>query len=38
MPLTWDGSESNYYGLSTLSWSPNSRYLAGYRFRPGYER
>ncbi|WP_311966828.1 S9 family peptidase [Bradyrhizobium australiense] len=38
IPLTWDGSESNYYALSTLKWSPDSRHLAGYRIRPGHKR
>ncbi|TCN27566.1 dipeptidyl aminopeptidase/acylaminoacyl peptidase [Sinorhizobium americanum] len=36
--LSWDGSEGNYYAFSTLSWSPDSRHLAAYRVRPGYER
>ncbi|MDK1389292.1 prolyl oligopeptidase family serine peptidase [Sinorhizobium sp. 8-89] len=38
VPLSWDGSEGNYYALSTLSWSPDSRHLAAYRIRPGYKR
>ncbi|UVO33089.1 S9 family peptidase [Bradyrhizobium arachidis] len=38
IPLTWDGSESNYYAFSTLSWSPDSRRLAAYRIRPGQKR
>ncbi|AMA59836.1 S9 family peptidase [Bradyrhizobium sp. CCGE-LA001] len=37
-PLTWDGTEHNYYALSTLTWSPDSHYLAGYRIRPGHKR
>ncbi|WP_245327060.1 DPP IV N-terminal domain-containing protein, partial [Bradyrhizobium sacchari] len=38
IPLTWDGSEGNYYAFSTLSWSPDSRRLAAYRVRPGHKR
>ncbi len=37
-PLSWDGSEGNYYTLRSLVWSPDSRYLVGYRVRPGYKR
>lgn len=37
-PLSWDGSEGNYYAFSTLSWSPDSRHIAAYRIRPGYKR
>jgi dipeptidyl aminopeptidase/acylaminoacyl peptidase len=36
--LSWDGSEDNYYALSTLVWSPDSRHLVVYRVRPGYKR
>ncbi|MGY4182826.1 dipeptidyl aminopeptidase/acylaminoacyl peptidase [Bradyrhizobium sp. USDA 4518] len=38
IPLTWDGSEGNYYALSTLRWSPDSIRLAAYRIRPGDQR
>ncbi|MVT55929.1 prolyl oligopeptidase family serine peptidase [Bradyrhizobium yuanmingense] len=38
IPLTSDGSDGNYYALSTLTWSPDSRHLAGYRIRPGHKR
>ncbi|WP_026187669.1 S9 family peptidase [Ensifer sp. BR816] len=38
VPLSWDGSEGNYYAFSTLRWSPDSRHLAAYRIRPGYKR
>ncbi|NRP75985.1 Prolyl tripeptidyl peptidase [Ensifer psoraleae] len=38
VPLSWDGSEANYYLLFTLSWSPDSRHVAAYRMRPGYDR
>jgi dipeptidyl aminopeptidase/acylaminoacyl peptidase len=36
--LSEDGSEGNYYVLSTLVWSPDSKHLAAYRIRPGYQR
>ena len=36
--LSFDGSEGNYYALSTLSWSPDSKKLAVFRIRPGYVR
>jgi hypothetical protein len=36
--LIMDGSESNYYTLASLAWSPDSKYLAAYRVRPGYQR
>ncbi|ARQ13468.1 peptidase S9 prolyl oligopeptidase domain-containing protein (plasmid) [Rhizobium etli] len=38
VPLSWDGSEGNYYAFSTLRWSPDSRHLAAYRIRPGEKR
>ena len=37
-PLSYDGSEGNYYTLGSLVWSPDSKYLAGFRVRPGYKR
>ena len=37
-PLSWDGSEGNYYTLASISWSPDSKHLAAYRVRPGYRR
>ena len=37
-PLTFDGSENNYYTLQSLTWSPDSKHLAAYRVRPGYRR
>ncbi len=37
-PLSYDGSEGNYYSLRTLAWSPNSRYLVAYATTPGYQR
>jgi dienelactone hydrolase len=36
--LSEDGSEDNYYAIGTLVWSPDSRWLAIYRIRPGYQR
>jgi dipeptidyl aminopeptidase/acylaminoacyl peptidase len=36
--LSNDGSEGNYYTLSSISWSPDSKKLAAYRVRPGYRR
>ena len=38
MVLSRDGSEDNYYAIGTLAWSPDSRSLAIYRIRPGYQR
>ncbi len=37
-PLSFDGSEGNYYALPSLVWSPDSTRLAIYRVRPGYHR
>lgn len=37
-PLSWDGSEGNYYTLRSIAWSPDSTYLAAYRVAPGYRR
>ncbi len=36
--LSTDGSEGNYYELSSVAWSPDSTRLAVYRIRPGYRR
>jgi dipeptidyl aminopeptidase/acylaminoacyl peptidase len=36
--LSTDGSESDAYLLRTLAWSPDSKRLAAYRVRPGYQR
>ncbi|HEX6944332.1 MAG TPA: prolyl oligopeptidase family serine peptidase [Gemmatimonadaceae bacterium] len=36
--LSRDGSEGNPYPRQYLNWAPNSRYLAAYRVRPGYQR
>jgi len=36
--LSYDGSEGNYYSLSSVSWSPDSKKIAAYRTTPGYQR
>jgi len=36
--LSLDGSEGNYYTRSSIAWSPDSKYIAAYRVRPGYRR
>jgi dipeptidyl aminopeptidase/acylaminoacyl peptidase len=36
--LSEDGSEANYYDLSSIAWSPDSKKIAVYRVRPGYRR
>jgi dipeptidyl aminopeptidase/acylaminoacyl peptidase len=36
--LSHDGSEGNYYELSSLEWSPDSTKLVAFRVRPGYRR
>ena len=37
-PLSYDGSEGNYYTLRSVAWSPDSRKIAAYHTRPGYSR
>jgi len=37
-PLSFDGSEGNYYTLQSIAWSPDSRKLVAYHTRPGYSR
>jgi dipeptidyl aminopeptidase/acylaminoacyl peptidase len=37
-PLSFDGSEGDYYTLSSINWSPDSRHLVAYCVRPGYKR
>jgi dipeptidyl aminopeptidase/acylaminoacyl peptidase len=37
LPLSFDGSEGNYYSGS-IAWSPDSTKLVTYRVRPGYRR
>uniref|UniRef100_Q01WT9 Peptidase S9, prolyl oligopeptidase active site domain protein n=1 Tax=Solibacter usitatus (strain Ellin6076) TaxID=234267 RepID=Q01WT9_SOLUE len=36
--LSTDGSEGNYYTLRSVAWSPDSKKLAAYHTRPGYDR
>ena len=36
--LSMDGSEGDAYELSSIAWSPDSRKLAAYRVKPGYQR
>jgi dipeptidyl aminopeptidase/acylaminoacyl peptidase len=37
-PLSFDGSEGNYYTLRSIEWSPDSKRLVAYHTRPGYRR
>jgi dipeptidyl aminopeptidase/acylaminoacyl peptidase len=37
-PLSFDGSEGNFYTFYAGSWSPDSKKLVAYRVRPGYSR
>jgi len=37
-PLSYDGSEGNYYTLASIAWSPDGKRLVAYRVRPGYTR
>jgi len=37
-PLSLDGTEGNYYTLRSIAWSPDSKKLAAYHTRPGYDR
>ncbi|WP_263379298.1 S9 family peptidase [Granulicella paludicola] len=36
--LSFDGTENNYYSLRSLAWSPDSKKLAAYHTRPGFDR
>ena len=36
--LSTDGSEGNAYTFNSLRWSPDSKKIAAFRRRPGYER
>jgi dipeptidyl aminopeptidase/acylaminoacyl peptidase len=36
--LSTDGSEGNAYTFQSVSWSPDSKKIAAFRRRPGYER
>jgi dipeptidyl aminopeptidase/acylaminoacyl peptidase len=37
-PLSFDGSEGNYYTIRSVAWSPDSKKLVAYHTRPGYRR
>ena len=37
-PLSFEGTEGDYYAWQSLSWAPDSNRLAAYRIRPGYHR
>jgi dipeptidyl aminopeptidase/acylaminoacyl peptidase len=37
-PLSYDGSEGNYYTLQSIAWSPDAKRLVAYRTTPGYQR
>jgi hypothetical protein len=37
-PLSFDGSEGNFYTLASIAWSPDSTRLVAYRVRPGFRR
>ncbi len=37
-PLSYDGSEGNYYTIRSIAWSPDSKKLVAYHTRPGYDR
>jgi len=37
-PLSFDGSEGNYYVARSLAWSPDSTKLVAVRLKPGYHR
>jgi hypothetical protein len=36
--LSMEGNADNYYAVSTIAWSPDSKYISVYRIRPGYRR
>jgi dipeptidyl aminopeptidase/acylaminoacyl peptidase len=37
-PLSFDGTQNNYYSLRSIAWSPDSKKLAAYHTRPGFDR
>jgi dipeptidyl aminopeptidase/acylaminoacyl peptidase len=37
-PLSFEGSEGDYYAFESLAWSPDSKKIAAYRIRPGFTR
>jgi dipeptidyl aminopeptidase/acylaminoacyl peptidase len=36
--LSFDGSEGNRYEVGSIVWSPDSKKIAAYRVKPGYQR
>jgi dipeptidyl aminopeptidase/acylaminoacyl peptidase len=36
--LSTDGTAGDYYAVSTIAWSPDSKHIAVYRIRPGHRR
>src|SRR6266702_4472518 len=36
--LSTDGTAGDYYAISTIAWSQDSKHVAVYRIRPGYRR
>ena len=36
--LSMDGSEGDFYELESLAWSPDSKKIAAFRVKPGYQR
>lgn len=37
-PLSSDGTEGNAYAIQSVTWSPDSRMIAAYRVKPGFQR
>ncbi|MEK6300569.1 MAG: DPP IV N-terminal domain-containing protein [Acidobacteriota bacterium] len=37
-PLSFEGSEGNYYAAFSITWSPDSKKLVAYRIQPGHRR
>src|SRR5215468_4887991 len=37
-PLSYDGSEGNYYTLQSIAWAPDAKHLVAYRTTPGFQR
>ncbi len=37
-PVSLDGTEDNHYSFETLAWSPDSKKLAAYHIRDGFDR
>jgi dipeptidyl aminopeptidase/acylaminoacyl peptidase len=38
VPLSYDGSEGNYYVARSMAWAPDSTKLVAIRLKPGYHR